>query len=388
MKKNYLLTLTAACLMALSLTACGDNNNNSADNAGEAETETAVADENGNAANDVVDPADIDPDKYITKLGDYKGITIAATKRAVTDNDVETKINSIISNATVNTEITDRTDVQEGDVANIDFEGKKDGVAFDGGTSQGYDLEIGSGSFIPGFEEGLIGVNVGETVDLDLTFPETYGNAELAGQAVVFTVKVNSISAKTIPELNDEYVAGLGIENVSNVDEYREYIRKNLEESAEESYIDALKSSAIDTVVASTEFAEDYPTDLFDYYFNLTKSNDQYYAQYYGFEFSEYINLAYGAESEEAYDEIIKESALKFVHETMTCNKIALLENITVSDEQYRENLEKDAASVGYSAEEYEKNINVDQYKFYILENLVIDFVVDNANVTEAAAEE
>ena len=110
------------------------------------------------------------------------------------------------ANTTYN-DITDRTTAQSGDVANIDYVGKKDGVEFDGGSAQGYDLELGSGVFIPGFEDGVVGMEVGSTKDIPLTFPDNYGNADLAGADVVFTVTLNALKEATTPELTDEYVA-------------------------------------------------------------------------------------------------------------------------------------------------------------------------------------
>mgnify|MGYP000361561996 FL=1 len=126
----------------------------------------------------------------------------------VTDTDVEDSINSTLQTKSTQNDITDRP-AQEGDVVTIDYEGKKDGVAFDGGTAQDQQLELGSGSFIDGFEDGIVGHNIGETFDLNLTFPEDYKSEDLAGQAVVFTVTLDKISEVIVPELTDELVAEL-----------------------------------------------------------------------------------------------------------------------------------------------------------------------------------
>ena len=143
------------------------------------------------------------------KLGDYKNMKVTLEdKYEVTEEALISNVNLLLTYY-AKYEDTDKKVVENGDVANIDYVGKKDGVAFDGGTAQGYDLEIGSGTFIPGFEDGLVGVNVGDTVDLNLTFPENYGNADLAGADVVFTVTVNSIRKKilyTYDTVTDEYV--------------------------------------------------------------------------------------------------------------------------------------------------------------------------------------
>lgn len=154
---------------------------------------------------------DMDVDKYVT-LGEYKGLAVSVDTVEVDEDEWDTLVNNVYyGNITAeNGGIMDRA-VETGDTVNIDYEGKKDGVAFDGGTAQGYDLTIGSGNFIAGFEDGLIGVMPGETVDLDLTFPENYGNSDLAGQAVVFTVTVNYIQPAQDGEFSDEIISNFGI---------------------------------------------------------------------------------------------------------------------------------------------------------------------------------
>ena len=139
----------------------------------------------------------------------YKGLEVEKVDPVeVTDTDVEDSINSTLQTKSTQNDITDRP-AQEGDVVTIDYEGKKDGVAFEGGTAQDQQLKIGSNSFIAGFEEGIIGHNIGETFDLNLTFPENYQKEDLAGQPVVFTVTLDKIAEVIVPELTDELVAEL-----------------------------------------------------------------------------------------------------------------------------------------------------------------------------------
>ena len=160
---------------------------------------------------------DMDVDKYVT-LGEYKGLAVTVDTVEVDEDEWDSLVNNVYyGNITAeNGGITDRA-VETGDTVNIDYEGKKDGVAFDGGTAQGYDLTIGSGSFIDGFEDGLIGVMPGETVDLDLSFPEVYpNNPDLAGQPVVFTVTVNYIQPAQDGQLDDEVISNFGIDGVTN----------------------------------------------------------------------------------------------------------------------------------------------------------------------------
>ena len=142
---------------------------------------------------------------YVT-ITKYKGVEIdKVDSTKVSDDDVESQINSVLQSKATTTEVTDRA-AHNGDTVTIDYEGKKDGVAFDGGTATDAQLTLGSGTFIDGFEDGVVGHNIGDTFDLDLTFPENYGNEELAGQAVVFTVTLKAISQTDVPELTDEFV--------------------------------------------------------------------------------------------------------------------------------------------------------------------------------------
>ena len=171
MMKKKIMSLAAVVLTAGMLSACGK---------------------------DAAYLSEIKASDYVT-LGEYKGIEVTQPEPEVTDEYVDSYIEYLRSQRAVAVEVTDRTTVQEGDTVNIDYTGYRDGVAFEGGTAQGDSLTIGSGRFIDGFEEGLIGTSVGETVTLELTFPDNYTNAELAGAAVTFDVTVNSISVSETP---------------------------------------------------------------------------------------------------------------------------------------------------------------------------------------------
>ena len=184
-KKTFLLSL-CLCLM-LAFTGCSKNDSTADDNS---TTENTTVASNGEVT-----------------LGEYKGIEVVMESTDVTDAEIQVRLdNFVASNATVE-EITDRTDVQDGDVANIDYVGKIDGEAFDGGSAEGTDLTIGSGTFIDGFEEQLVGATVGETIDINVTFPENYTSKDLAGKEATFTVTINSIGKSVTPELTDELVA-------------------------------------------------------------------------------------------------------------------------------------------------------------------------------------
>ncbi len=200
---------------------------------------------------------DFDASKYVT-LGEYKEISVQMTQTepSVSDEYLDGYIEYLLSNDAIYTEVTDRT-VEVGDITNIDYEGKIDGVAFDGGTAQGQELTIGSGMFIDGFEDGMIGMEIGETRDVETTFPDPYANnPDLAGKVAIFTVTLNSISIAETPELTDEYVAGLAIEGVTNVEEYRAYLYDILLEQAQESYDSEKVNLALEAIETSSEFKE------------------------------------------------------------------------------------------------------------------------------------
>lgn len=188
----------------------------------------------------------------VIKLGQYKEIEVTVEKHVVSDEEVQNQINGIVAQSS---SLTDKeTDVVEnGDVTTIDFKGMKDGVAFDGGTAQGYQLEIGSGSFIPGFEDQMIGMKKGETRNLNLTFPENYGAADLAGADVVFEVTVHNIQAKKAAELNDEFVKTLNVPEVSTVEDLNKFMRTQLEMQVQQQYNQMVENAVMDKLINDSE---------------------------------------------------------------------------------------------------------------------------------------
>ena len=189
----------------------------------------------------------------------YKGLEVEKVDPVeVTDTDVEDSINSTLQTKSTQNDITDRP-AQEGDVVTIDYEGKKDGVAFDGGTAQDQQLELGSGSFIDGFEDGIVGHNIGETFDLNLTFPEDYKSEDLAGQAVVFTVTLDKISEVIVPELTDELVAELS-ESAKTIEDYKKEVKEDLETSNKQAAESEQQQNVWDALMEQCT-VEKYPKD-------------------------------------------------------------------------------------------------------------------------------
>ena len=324
---------------------------------------------------------EIDADAYVT-LGDYKGLEVVGSSTEISDEEVDSYIEYLLSMSGEVTEVTDRDVVQNGDIANIDFEGKKDGVAFEGGTDTGYDLTIGSGSFIPGFEEGLVGVKKGETVDLNLMFPENYSAADLAGAEVVFTVTVNGIYESVAPEFNDEFVASFEIENVTTTEEYRAYLKSMMEESEKEYALQEIQTQVITLVTQNAEVL-DAPEGLVNKFYNINMENMTYQASMYGMDLESFVSAYYGIDSETFETETMA-AAKESAKQALVCLKIAKEENLLISDEELNTSIEERYAEYGYtSAEEFRSLVDLEEYRDSLLLNKVVDFLVENATITE-----
>lgn len=299
---------------------------------------------------DVKEASDIKWSEYVT-LVDYTSL------EKPTDEQVQEQIQSVLTNNGTLQEVTGRA-VQEGDTVNIDYEGKKDGVAFDGGTAQGYDLEIGSNSFIDGFEDGLIGANIGETRDLNLTFPEDYGNADLAGQAVVFTVKINSIKESKPAELNDEFVQSVS-QTAKTVDEYKEEVKKNLELTLD--WQNILDNSQVEYPKG---YLEQQEKEIKESHEKTAKDNDlslEDYASQYGYTL-------------EQFEEQIAMQAESSAKQTAIVRAICEKEGIKISDEEYKEKAQEYAEQAGLEdIKELEKEYSRD----YVEEVIMFEKVQD-----------
>ena len=325
--------------------------------------------------------------EFVT-LGEYKGLEVTQEPAVeVTDEDVQMEIEYRISAAGIVDTLEEGT-VEEGDTANIDYEGTKDGVAFEGGTAEGYDLEIGSGSFIEGFEEGLVGVAVGEETDLNLTFPEDYPSEELAGQEVVFHVKVNSISRQ--PEFSDEVAAQL--EEGKTAEEYTKDVRAELEENALAMQQNAVKSTLLQTAVENAEISG-YPTEKIAWYVDYQKSYYEAMVQMYGMELGDFLTAS-GYEDEEAFVTEIEEAYKPALEQEMVLLAVADAEAMEVTDEEFQAGLERYAAEIAdMNGVEVTTEELLEQYgEAYVRESLLLDkameFLYENAEITEAASEE
>ena len=210
----------------------------------------------------------------LVTLGQYKGIEVEKMVLEVSDDDVTTKI---MTNFKTKAEAVEgHNKVELYDLVNIDYAGYLNNVAFDGGTATGQDLLIGSGTYVPGFEEGLIGAEAGTTVEVNVTFPETYVNEELAGQATIFKITVNSISV--LPELTDEFIAANT--EYSTYAEYEAYIRDSLETTAESTIEEQFKTDVMNKVIEGCTFDDTIEADITAYAADLRSFYESYATNY------------------------------------------------------------------------------------------------------------
>ena len=282
---------------------------------------------------------------------------------------VTVKINQIKEGFCKVYDVTDRV-AKLGDIATIDFVGKKDGVAFDGGAGTDYKLELGSKQFIDGFEDGVVGHNIGETFDLDLKFPDDYGSEDLAGQAVVFTVTLKGLEEKIFPELTADILEKLGTE-AKTIEEYKAQIRSDLEVSNKETAESTLLASVWEALVEQCEVKK-FPKGMLDEYVKNLEEQYSYYAQMYGMEIEEFFKQIFGMSSEE----VAKTTATQ----ELAINLIAEKEGLTISDKAYEEGLKELASQYGYEdTEEFVKAYTEDGIRKALLQEKVGKFLVDNA---------
>ena len=358
-KSKKLLLIAMASLTLASITACS--------NRGGAKTTNEAT------ASDVVELKK--PKSYgKAKLGKYKGIDLSIDKVEVTDEEVDAQVNSILASNPNSQDITDRA-VENGDIANIDYEGKKDGVAFDGGTAKGYDLHIGSGSFIPGFEDGVVGMKIGETKDIKLTFPEDYQSTELAGKEVVFTVKVNSIKVETPATLDDAWVEKYTNGKQKTVADFKESTRKEIEESKTMQVEFQAQNDAMKTIMDSSEFEPN--NEAIEYEKNNQKNQLKKAAEENGMAFDALLSM-YGM-TEEQLDEQLDTYAKEAVNRRILIDTIAKEAKIKAKKEHYEYLAKQEGLEVKDLESRYGKEVVDEAAKRYA----VIKFVVDKANKTE-----
>lgn len=385
--KKKLVLLLAGLLAVSMLGGCGKEENAG----GESQIQTESSSEGTNATGtentgeeqepvEAILLKDVAVEEYVT-LGEYKGLEISfAEKGSFTQEEVDELAFSVYQDF-VTAEaggVTDRA-AENGDTVNISYVGKKDGVAFEGGTADNQALELGSGSYIDGFEEGLVGVKPGETVDLNLTFPDPYNpNPDLAGKPVVFTVTVNFIYPTEPAQMVDEVVATMGSENYTNVAELKEFCTKYLEYQTEMEYEAGRQDAALMALMAVAE-VQPAPEGLIERYYRSIYDTLVRQAGQYGLDADTYCSYYFGMDAVSYANEYAKESA----KQSMVVQHIANLENLNITDEELEVRLQEFAEKNETTVEEIRSGDDDEMLKEYFMFENVLNFLIENGVVTE-----
>ena len=304
------------------------------------------------------------PVKPEVKISSYKGMKIKEFAYNVKDEEVEAELNRVLDRNARKVEVTDRT-AANGDIVNIDFVGTVDGVKFDGGEAEGFDLTLGSGQFIPGFEDQVVGMNIGETKDVNVTFPENYQAENLKGKAAVFAVKLNGIKAKELPELTDEFIKeATGSESI---EAYKAKAKERLQQQADRRANDATENSILDAIAANTE--AEIPQAMIDTEVDNLIKKFEYQLMYQGLKLQDYLDFLKVTEAD--FKKQYEEQAKKNVTSQLIISQIIKDEAIEATEEEVDAKVAEQAASVEKTTEEYKKNMDPRQFD-YIRSDIVI----------------
>lgn len=293
----------------------------------------------------------------VIKLGNYKGIEAEVTKQPVADTEVDNEIQRLVAQST--SLIEKDGDVTNGDVTTIDFEGFKDEVAFDGGKAEGFQLEIGSGQFIPGFEEQMIGMKKGETRELNLTFPENYGAADLAGADVVFKVTVHKIEEKKEAELNDAFVASLNALGIETIDQLRDNIKASLEAQHEQAFMAAKENAALGKLIDDCEVEVEESDIEKALQQQLQHISMELASQ--GMQLEQYLQMM-GMNQETLLQQLAPSAKQQATFEAII-DEIVAIENLETSDEEANQQVEAIAAHNQVSKEDVLNQIDIESLK-------------------------
>lgn len=295
----------------------------------------------------------VKPDVTIEK---YTGIKIEKFEYTVTDADVDADIESTRERLAESVEVTDRA-AQEKDTVTIDFVGKADGKEFEGGSAKGYDLTLGSGQFIPGFEEQVVGMQIGETKDVNVTFPEDYQAESLKGKPAVFTVTLHKITGKKLPEPDEAFAKKMGCDTM---DAYRAKVRERLEKNARTRSVNETENAII-TEIAKSASAE-IPDAMIEKQEEYSMQRMEYSLMYQGIKLDDY--LQYVGQTRDEYKKHFEEDARRTVLHQLIVEKLIKELKIEATQEEIDAKIAEQAASVGKEPEEYKKNMDPRQTEY------------------------
>lgn len=315
------------------------------------------------------------PVKPEVKLGLYKGIEIKKPNTKVTAKEVDEKIVEEL-NRSAKLVAKDKL-VEKGDTANINFEGFVDNVTFPGGKGTDFDLKIGSGQFIPGFEEQLIGLKAGEEKDVNVTFPEDYQAADLKGKAAIFKCKVNSVKVSELPALTDEWVKELKKDKIETVEQYKAHMKSVITQLKEKKENERIKKEALEE--ASNNAVIKIPEAMIEAQANRNRRRIEESLKSYGLSYTQYLEMT-GKKSEDALAEE-KKAAYEQIHEALTLDAIADAEKLNATDEEIETHFATIAKQYNTSVEEVKKQLSKENVAKDLKVGKAHDFIVKNAKL-------
>ena len=310
------------------------------------------------------------------EIGEYKGLKAEKNKASVTASEVNAQIKSMAERNARMVSVEDRA-ASLGDTAVIDFEGFVDGVAFDGGKAEGHALELGSGQFIPGFEDQIVGHNIGEEFDVVVTFPEEYGAKELAGKEAVFKIKLHEIKVKELPEIDDEFAKD--VSEFDTLAELKADIKAKALERKQKANDEEVENALVQQIVDSIK--GEIPEAMFENRLNQSVEEFAYRLQSQGLNLETY--LKYTNSSIEDFKNSFRPQAESQVKFRLALEKIVELEKIEATEEEINEQIEKMAKDYGMEAEQIKAAVPTEEIAKDLAVGKAIDFIKDNAVITE-----
>ena len=309
------------------------------------------------------------------QLGKYKGIDIKKIEYPVTEEDIEKEIKKMQEKNSRLITIEDRT-LENGDIATIDFEGFVDGVAFEGGKAEGHELEIGSGTFIPGFEEQLVNMKIDEEKEIKVTFPKEYFSKDLAGKEATFKVKVHEIKKKELPKLDDEFAKD--VSEFDTLEELKSSIKERIEKDNEQKAKYETEESAIKAVCDKAKV--DIPSGMIEMEVEHMLQDIKQRLAYQGLKLEQYLKMI--GKTEEELKKEYEPQAIEAIKSRLTLEAVRKAEKIEASEEEIKEKLEEMAKNYGKKVEEIQDNEDLKNYiKEGIESEKAIDFIVKNAKI-------
>lgn len=306
------------------------------------------------------------------KLGKYKDLGIKKSPIEVTEEEIEHELGHLREQFVEVKTLDDKAKIKEGNVAVIDFEGFLDGTPFKGGKGENYSLEIGSHTFIPGFEEALVGLKKGDKKDVNVTFPENYHSEELKGKPVVFKVTIKEVKERVLPEFNKEFFEDLNVGGVESLEDLKKYVSENMKASKEKQYEDEYLFKCLDKVVEDSKF--EIPEEMTEDEVNRLVREFGEKLQYQGLKLEDY--LKYCNTTMDDFKATLKDEANKRIGYRLIVDAVVEKEKLEITDKELEDGLKEAAEKYGMSVENFEKEIGSKElFKYDLLMRKAMEIV-------------